>query len=107
MNYPQYVEVNKKRYKINTDFRVAIECNNIAENKNIGDFERVLAIIYKLFGEEALNDDENYDKLLELSLKYLNCGKEIDNSNEKPDMDYLQDMDLIEASFMSDYHIDL
>ena len=60
MNNPEYVNVYDKLYKINTDFRVAIECNNIAQDKSIGDYERALAIIYKLFGEEGLNcKDQN------------------------------------------------
>lgn len=108
MNYPKYVEVNNRRYKINTDFRVAIECNRIAEDEMIGDFERVLGIIYTLFGEEALNHREDYEKLLELAKKYLVCGKEMNNrENEEPDMDFIQDMDYIEASFLSDYNIEL
>lgn len=108
MNYPEYAEVNGKRYKINTDFRVAIKCNNIALDKSINDFERALAIIYKMFGEEGLNDFENHDKLLDCALKFLSCNKEIKNSNnEEPDMDFDEDMDYIEASFMSDYNIDL
>lgn len=54
MNNPQYVKVDDKLYKINTDFRIALECNNIAEDKTIGEYERALAIIYKLFGEERI-----------------------------------------------------
>lgn len=108
MRYPEYVEIENKRYKINTDFRVAIECNRVAEDENIGDYERVLAIIYMLFGDEGLNDLKHHEKLLELAKKYLSCGKELENkTNEKQDMDYVQDMDYIEASFMSDYNIDL
>lgn len=107
MNYPKYVEVDGKQYKINTDFRIAIECNRIALDETIGNYERALAIIYTLFGEEALNDIENHAKLLELAQKYLACGKEIEESKEDPDMDFIQDMDYIEASFMSDFHIDL
>lgn len=108
MNYPKYVKINDKKYEINTDFRVAIECQEIALDESIGDFERALAIIYKLFGDEGLNDSDNYDKLLELAQKFLSCGKEVDvKSNENPDMDFVQDMDYIEASFMSDYNIDL
>ena len=34
MNYPEYVVIDNIEYKINTDFRVAIECNKIAEDKN-------------------------------------------------------------------------
>ena len=107
MRCPQYVKVGDNQYKINTDFRVAIKCQEIAQDDTIGDFERALAIIYTLFGEDALNTPGDYEKLLELAKKYLLCGKEPSNKNEKPDMDFIKDMDLIEASFMSDYHIDL
>lgn len=107
MNYPEYVKVDDKKYKINTDFRVAIECNEIAMDETISDFERALAIIYKLFGDEGINDTDNYEKLLELAQKYLSCGKEVVDNNEEPDMDFIQDMDYIETSFMSDYSIDL
>lgn len=108
MNYPKVVRIDGKEYKINTDFRYAIECNRIAEDETIGDLERALAIIYTLFGEEGINTPEHYERLLEMAQKYLLCGKEFDSeSNNKPDMDFIQDMDYIEASFMSDYHIDL
>ena len=108
MNYPEYVKVEDKKYKINTDFRVAIECQDIATNESIGDYERALAIVYKLFGDDGINTPQHYEKLLELAVKYLSCGKEVDmKGNEEPDMDFTQDMDYIEASFMSDYNIDL
>lgn len=107
MKCPQYIKVGDKQYKINTDFRVAIQCNDIAQDSTIGDMERTMAIIYLLYGEEALNDFENYNKIIELTKKYLLCGKELEDTKEEPDMDYVKDMDLIEASFMSDYHIDL
>lgn len=107
MNYPEYIKINDKKYKINTDFRVAIECNEIAMDETISDFERALAIIYKLFGDDGINDTDNYEKLLELAQKYLSCGKEVVDNNEEPDMDFIQDMDYIETSFMSDYSIDL
>ena len=105
-NYPEYVEVEGKRYKINTDFRVAIECNRIAEDDTIGDMERALGILCTLYGEESMDNPEHWDKLLRLAQKYLSCGKEID-SREEADMDFIEDMDYIEASFMSDYHMDL
>lgn len=108
MNYPRVAKIDDKVYPINTDFRVAIECNRIAEDESINDLERALAIIYTLFGEEGINTPDHYEKLLEIAKKYLLCGKEFDEeTNEKPDMDFIQDMDYIEASFMSDYHIDL
>ena len=107
MKYPEYVEIEDKRYKINTDFRIALKCNSITQDDDINDLERTMAIIYLLFGEEALNDISNYEQLSKLASKYLLCGKELQNNNEEPDMDFEQDMDYIEASFMSDYHIDL
>jgi len=108
MAYPKYVKVDNIKYPINTDYRVAIECNRIAEDENIGDFERVLALIYTLFGEKALNTPEHYEKLLELAKKYLLCGKEYKNeNNEKPDMDFIEDMPYIKASFKSDFNINL
>lgn len=107
LNNPKYVRISNEKYKINTDFRVAIECNDIAMNEDIGEYEKSLAIIYKLFGDKGLNDFENHAKLLELGQKYLNLNKEHEDNKEEPDMDFKQDMDYIEASFMSDYHIDL
>ena len=104
--YPKYVEVNGKEYQINTDFRIAIKCDEIGRDETISKYERPLAIIYLLFGEEALKDFENHEELLELAKKYLSCGKEIKDTSE-PDMDLVQDLDYIKASFRSDYSINL
>lgn len=107
-NYPEFVKIDDKKYKINTDFRVAIECQEIATDEDIWDYERALAIIYKLFGDDGLDDKKNHEKLLELAIKFLGCGKDLKDVKETEiDMDYIQDMDYIEASFMSDYNIDL
>lgn len=103
-NYPEYVKIDNKSYKINTDFRVAIECNKIAEDDSIGDLERGLAIIYKLFGDEGLHDIENYSKLLELAVLYLTCENKLEKSNEKPDMDLVEDEKYIRSSFKFDYN---
>ncbi|MBQ2349696.1 MAG: hypothetical protein II393_00235 [Cytophagales bacterium] len=109
MNNPQYVKVDDKLYKINTDFRIALECNNIAEDKTIGEYERALAIIYKLFGEDGL-DCESQNKLLELGMKYLLLGndkKELKNENkEKYELDFNKCIGLIKASFKFDYKYD-
>lgn len=110
-NYPKYVEINNKQYKINTDFRIALKCNEIAQDNAIGDIERALGIIETLFGDEAIDDGKNnpglYEKLLKLAKKYLSCGKELEKTNEEPDMDYIEDMPYIKASFRSDYGIKL
>lgn len=108
MNYPRFIKIDGKTYNINTDFKVAIECNRIAEDETIGDLERALAIIYKLFGEEGINTPEHYETLLEMAKKYLLKGEEYDTeANEKPDMSFTEDYSYITTSFMSDYNIDL
>lgn len=109
MNYPEYVKIGDKKYKINTDFRVAIECNQIAEDENIKDYERALGIIYKLFGDDGLNDMENYNKLLELGLRYLRLDETDEikrGKEEKITMDFVEDEKYIKSSFKYDYKYD-
>lgn len=103
MNNPEYVKIGEKKYKINTDFRVAIECNEIAESNDVGDVERPLAIIYKLYGEEGLNNPQDWEKLIELAIKYLCLGKELEENNDEPDMDLKKDRYYIRSSFIQDY----
>jgi hypothetical protein len=103
--YPEYVRVGDKQYKINTSYKVALECNEIAERDDINDYKRALGVIYKLFGREALYDRTNREMLLEKAIMYLKQGKE--TKDEVIDTDFVKDMPYIKASFMSDYHIDL
>ena len=109
--YPEYVEIDNKRYKINTDFRFALECNRIAEDETIGDFERALAIIYTLFSDEGINTPDHYEKLLELAQKYLLCGESVDEfsrqrKNNTNDLDFNKCEGLIKSSFKYDYQYD-
>lgn len=101
------IQIEDTIYEANTDFRIAIRCSEIAQDDTIGDFERVLGIICTMFGEKALDNPNHYEKLLKWALNYLSCGEEVIDNKEQPDMDYVEDMEYIEASFMSDYHIDL
>ena len=101
------IQIEDTIYEANTDFRIAIRCNEIATDKTIGDFERVLGIICTIFGAEAINNPSHYEKLMKWAKKWLSCGKEIIDTKEQPDMDYVEDMEYIEASFMSDYGIEL
>jgi hypothetical protein len=102
-----YVKVDNILYKINTDFRVAIECNNIARDKKIGDYERALAIIYKLFGEEGLKCTR-MEKLLNLGMRYISIypdeKKGLNNDlDSKFNLDFEKCKGLIESSFKFDY----
>ena len=107
MDYIKKIQIEDTIYEAKTDFRTAIRCNEIATDYTIGDFERVLGIIYTIFGASGLDNPTHYEKLLKWAKNWLSCGKEIEDTHEKPDMDYVEDMDYIEASFMSDYGIDL
>ena len=106
-NYPQFIQVEDKKYKINTDFKIALECDKIARDMSIGEYEKCLAIIYKLLGEEALKDHKHHDKIMKLIMKYLQCGEDEENIDEESTMSFTQDIGYIKASFMSDYNIDL
>ena len=101
------IQIDNTIYEANVDFRIAIQCNEIAQEKEIGDFERTLAVIYLVFGEKGLDNIEHYNLLIDWIKKWLSLGKEIENSNEEPDMDFIEDYDLIVASFQSDYGIDI
>ena len=102
IEYPEYVRVNDRLYKINTNFKVAIECNEVARDNTIGNFERALAVIYLLF-ENGLDNPDDYEGLLEKAKVYLSCGKELETDGE-PDMDYVEDYDYIWTSMYSDYN---
>ena len=109
MNNPEYVKVGSELYKINTDFRVALECNKIAEDENIGDYERAMAILYKLFGERGL-DCQDKDKLIELAIKYISLGEEQKSLKMHPEdkfeLDFEKCIGLIKSSFKFDYGYD-
>lgn len=106
MENPQYVKIKDKKYKINTDFRVAIKCDEVAKDKKIDDTERALALIYLLFGEDGLNSHEDWQELNRLGQKYLLLGKETKSfktENNKPDFDCEKDKAYIRTSFIQDY----
>ena len=98
------IQIEDTIYEANTDFRIAIRCNEIATDETIGDFERVLGIICTMFGTSALDNPNHYEKLLKWALNYLSCGKEIEDTGEQPDMDYVEDYDYIWTSMYSDYN---
>ena len=98
------IQIEDTIYEANTDFRIAIECNRIATDETIGDFERVLGIICTIFGGDGLNNPDHYEKLLKWAKKWLSCGKDISDEQEEPDMDYIEDYDYIWTSMYSDYN---
>jgi len=105
VSYPEYARVGEKLYKINTDFQVAIRCEEVA-NSDVSDTERALAIIYLLYGDEGLEHPEDYETLLEKAVVFLRCGQDDETINDhEKDMDFIQDKSYIKASFYTDYGI--
>ena len=104
--YPEYVEVEGKEYKIDTDFNTALKCFEVIEDDTIGDYERAKAVCYLLL--DFIPKDEELEKFLNKLTIYLQCGKTIEeHKKNKQDMDFIQDRGYINASFMSTYHLDL
>lgn len=104
---PEYAIVNGNKYKINTDFKVALQCEKVGVAEDIDDNERALTILYLLFGEKALDNPQDWEKLLKAAQKFLACGNKNVKNEDEPNMDYEQDEKYIKASFMSDYGLDL
>ena len=105
MRYPEYAEVRGVKYKINTDYRVALRCFEVIEDTDICDQERALAVVFLLFGEVPMEDMAEF---LRIAGDYLRCGeKEESQEAHERDMDFNADEKYIVASFMSDYRIDL
>lgn len=109
-DYPKYAKIDDRVYKINTDFKVAIECNRVIENINMNDHERALRIIYLLFGDKGLNSENDYQRLVEVAKKYLRGTDEEPkgNGDEPQDWDIVQDYQkFIVPSFWECYKINL
>lgn len=114
--YPEEIEINEKTYKINTDYRYALACFEALEDEDINDIARAMALVSILLGQEkddeVVTPDFTYEELsqaIPLLIKYLshNEGEEETRGVTKRDMDFIQDRKYINASFMSDYRIDL
>lgn len=99
------IQIDDTIYEADLDFRVAIECNRIAEDETIGDYERVLGILCTLFGAKAIDNPRHYEKLFKWAINYLTFGEEV-NKKVEPDMDFIQDKKYIKSSFKYDYKYD-
>lgn len=102
--YPTSAEIGGKIYPINTNLATARECFGIINDPGISDYERSLAVIYKLFGFIPETDGGLF---LEKARIFLQRGEPADGGAENPDMDILADEGYIIASFRMDYGVDL
>ena len=85
---------------------MALECNNIAQDENIDINEKSLAIICKLFGDDGLDNPQDWEELMRLGFKFLTLNKNVDDVDQSTevDMDFEQDRAYIRSSFIQDYN---
>lgn len=111
MNNPEYVQIDDKKYKINTDYRNVLKLNDIANDTSISDYEKMITYVYLFFGEEGLKDENNYGRLVNSIITFAkgrpSAMKPSINDKQEKDMDYTQDMNLIISSIWSEYGIDI
>lgn len=103
--YPEYAEINGKKYKIDTSYKTALKCFEVIDDKTITNYERALAVVYLLFD---FIPKKNINLFLEKASVFLECNQNRKQlKNTKKDIDFKKDRGYINASFMSDYHIDI
>ena len=106
MAYPRYVRIRGEKIAIKTGYKTALRCFDVINDDSIGDYERVLAVIFLLYGH--IPDDELISEYLEKAKVFLQCGESTEEQESKDaDMDFNLDRKYINASFFSDYSIDL
>ena len=103
--YPKYAVIGGKKYKINSDYRVALDCFKAINDDEIDDIQRAYAVVGLLFGIDI--PDKYINEALDKAKIFLNCGKEIEENVTDADMDYVQDYDYIISSFFYTYKVSL
>ncbi|QIK56672.1 hypothetical protein G7059_01825 [Erysipelothrix sp. HDW6A] len=101
MNLIRYATIQGEKYPINTDFKVAIECDRVINDPDVDDFERGIAVVTLLFG-----DAPYCEEALKKSSIFLSGGEQEEN-NQKRLIDFNQHWDLIYSTFKGQYGIDL
>lgn len=79
--YPEYTEINGKKYKIDTDFKTALKCFDVINDKSIDDDERARAVIYLLF--DFIPNDDLIPVFLEKATIFLQCGKTLEEQSKE------------------------
>lgn len=106
---PSSVEIDNKKYEINSDFRTSIIFSQLMEENNIDQTKKVEISLRLLYPKVPNNINEAVEKIQ----WFYGCGKEIKRSKikgrsvNKRILDYEEDADYIYSAFMSQYKIDL
>lgn len=110
---PTYVEIDNKKYKINTDFRTSILFELLIQDNSIEEKEKIIRALELYYPVIP----ENIEEAIEKILWFYKCGKEFqygDNksknaSRTKREIEYSFEYDdeYIYAVFLNQYNIDL
>ena len=93
--------IQGREYEINTSFRVALRCSELANNPNVDDYEKSIGVVTMLFGVDCPVCDEALKK----AEIFLTAGD--GKGDETPLLDYQQDWGFIYSAFKSQYGVDL
>ncbi len=95
----KYMELDGIKYPINTDFKVAILCDKIANNPDIDDLDRAIDVVTLLLGPEAPFTQEALEKCRTFLQGDETGGKRI--------VDYEQHWDYFVGAFRQAYGLNL
>lgn len=107
---PSIVEINNKKYDINSDFRTSILFELLMQDNSTGEEERILMALQLYY--PVIPEDVNLG--IEKMLWFYRCGKDITKSKGKNKgksvtqiYSFEHDDGYIYAAFMEQYNIDL
>lgn len=111
---PKYVEIDKKKYEINSDFRTSILFELLMQDSAVGDEEKIYTALNLYYPKCPKNISEAVDKIL----WFYKCGKEFEYSSSKTtskiskgnnELSYSFEFDdeYIYSAFLTQYSIDL
>lgn len=111
---PTYVEIDHKKYKINTDFRTSILFELLIQDNSLDQKEKIIKALELYYPVIP----ENIEEAIEKILWFYKCGKDFQygdsskaksSSRTKRELEYSFEYDdeYIYAAFLDQYNIDL
>lgn len=104
---PTYVYLSGLRYNINYDFRNCLLFENLLNNDDLSQEDKLYSAINIFFGDQYIED---YEEAFKKIIWFYTCGKDIKQTTEKnikPIFSYEIDDGYIFAAFVEVYKIDL
>ena len=107
---PQSVSIDNKEYKINTDFRISMMFENLMQDRNYKENEKIALAIHLYYPIAP----ENIEGAVEKLLWFYRCGKELNEDEESQSTEKVEDVysfehddEYIYSAFLDQYNIDL